>query len=112
MKRMGKILVLLLAITSLLAPMSSFCASVSNHSSSHQCCNAQAQLTVPSCCQEAAPSIPMPQQTTSQSLNTQSLTASMPLYAALPSPRDQHAAATPSAAVPASILRPATILRT
>jgi hypothetical protein len=49
MKRMGQIVVLMLAISSLLAPAFLQCTPVPKPD--HACCASQAQLSAPSCCQ-------------------------------------------------------------
>ena len=107
MKRAWQIFVLVLAISSLLAPMPVFCFAA--RQAEHGCCAAQAQLSSLSCCQsDAAPDSAIQTQSTDQANGE---LAFMPVPAGLPV--EQQPVLSPTYLNgPPPIPLPATILRT
>jgi hypothetical protein len=107
MKRMSQIVVLVLAISSLLAPASLQCTPLPQPD--HSCCASQAQLSAPSCCQPGTASkSAIPAQATGQPSGELVLS---------PLPVSCGAAQQPvllysHSSLPPPILLPATILRT
>jgi hypothetical protein len=101
--------VLLLAILSLITPMSALCTPAQQiHHADHACCAAAAQLAAPSCCPDATPAAPMPRHASDQVLSGFTLS---PVRVALRVSANPQVAK-PRTGVYLSILLPATILRT